>query len=95
MKEVTYEIYNDDKSFFFEKHGFDFNVTTSPMEAGGTYYKTYLFEDGSVWYERMSHYVTNENVTVHNVQLEVKIELQRIDYWSSDISRERTYFERW
>lgn len=95
MKEVTYEIYNDDKSFFFEKHGFDFELTTSLMQEDGTYFKTYAFKDNSVWYERMSHYVTNSTVTVHNVQVEVKVELQRIDYWSSDISRERTYFERW
>ena len=95
MKEVTYEIYNDDKSFFFEKHGFDFELTTSPMQEDGTYFKTYAFKDNSVWYERMSHYVTNATVTVHNVQVEAKVELQRIDYWSSDISRERTYFECW
>lgn len=92
--EVTYEVYNDDKNQFFTKHGWDFEVHTSTMESDGTYVKTYAFDD-AFWYERMSHTVEVVNVTVHGVQVETKIELQKITYWTSDNSRERSYFERW
>lgn len=93
--EVTYEIYNDDKSQFFEKHGFDFECTTSPMEVNCTYTKTYACKDGSAFYERMSHDEQFGTAVAHGISFEVKLEFQKITYWSTDNARERTYFERW
>lgn len=93
--EVTYEVYNDDKNQFFTRHDWDFELTTSPMADDGSYIKTYAFADSSVFFERMSHVVESVNVTVHGVQVETKVELQKITYWSLDNSRERSYFERW
>ena len=93
--EVTYEVYNDDKNQFFTKHGWDFEVTTSTMESDGTYGKAYAFADNSAFFERMEHVTETVNVTVHGVQVETKVELQKITYWTTDNSRERSYFEHW
>ena len=95
MMEVNYEIYNDDKMQFFEKHGYDFECTTSPMEANCTYIKMYACKDGAVFTERMSHEETFATATAHGINFEVKVELQKITYWSTDNFRERSYFERW
>ena len=93
--EVTYEIYNDDKNQFFEKHGWDFESHTSSMSGDGVYGKTYVFKDNSAWFERMSPVTELVTVTVHGVQIETPVKLQKVSYWTTDNSRERSYFERW
>lgn len=93
--EVTYEIYNDDKNQFFTKHGWDFEVNTSSMEQDGTYGKTYAFKDNSAWFERMSPVTETVDVVIHGIKVETRVKLQKISYWTTDNSRERSYFERW
>lgn len=99
MTEVNYRLYNEDKEFFFKKHNSDFNsdytCETSPMTNDGVYIKTYIFTDGSCWYERMSPKVEIAKVSVHGVEVEVPVKLQEVEYWSSDISSSRCYYERW
>lgn len=92
MTEVTRNVYYDDKDWFFSKHNKCWHVDTSPMTESGVYMKTYILDDGSCWYERMSPYTETVRVTVHGVEVEVEVKLQKIEYWSTDISRSRCYY---
>ncbi len=98
MKEVTFEIYNEDKELFFNKHNSnydsDYTCNTSPMTDDGVYIKTYCFTDGANWYERMSPAYETVTVKVHGVQFETQVKLQKIEYWSSEMGS-RFYYEKW
>ena len=95
MTEVTRNVYYDDKDWFFSKHNKCWHVDTSPMTEDGVYMKTYVLEDDSCWYERMSPYTETTKVTIHGVEVEVEVKLQKVEYWSTDISKSRCYFEKW
>lgn len=95
MTEVTNEVFNEDKNYFFTRHNWDYEIRTSPLENDGSYIKTYSFADGANWYEKVSPLETVVTATSHGVQFDAKVKLCKTDYWSSDISRERTYFELW
>ena len=82
MREVTFDVYEEDKDLFFKKHDNDFYSDTSPMTDDGVYIKTYCFNDGACWYERMSPAYENVSVKVHGVKFDTQVKLQKIEYWS-------------
>lgn len=50
MNIVTYDEYNDEKQQFFIRHKNEFKLEQEGNSA--VYYtKTYIFDDGAVWYE--------------------------------------------
>lgn len=92
--DVKYEEYEEDMSKFFAKHNHDFKIDTSPITSKGTYSKTYMFSDGAVWYEHMSPVKEEVDVEVHNTKVSVKIKLLRTEYYSSENSKSKYYYEK-
>lgn len=91
---VTYKEYMEDKQKFFKKHGYNFSEDTSPMDQFGMYYKTYTFEDGAHWYERMNPEWVKETFTIKLAPVEVEVKMFRTEYWNTDNSISRFYYER-
>lgn len=89
----TYEEYTAKKMAFIKKHNGDWRVETSPMDEYGVYYKTYLFEDGAVWYERMSPKYEKVQVEVKRVKTTVEVKLFETEFWSTESGSE-LYYER-
>lgn len=91
---VNYETYNADKQAFFSKHrNSDWGVDTSPMDEYGRYWKTYTFEDGAQWCERMEIKHIPTEVEVKMIKTTIEIELQEIEYWSTE-SPSKCYYEK-
>lgn len=95
---VRYEDYRKDKDAFFKKHRNDFYCETSPMDAYGKYYKTYIFEDGAVWYETMfPEYVKQEveiEVKFVKVKTELEVKMFVTEYYNTDNADSKKYYER-
>ena len=95
---VTYTEYRHDKDVFFRKHRNDFECETSPMDEYGKYYKTYVFKDGAVWYETMfPEYVKQEietEVKLVKVKTEIEIKMFVTEFWNTDNSESKKYYER-
>ena len=91
---VTYKEYSEDKRKFFEKHNYDYVCDTSSMNEYGSYFKTYSFADGAQWCESMGaeHITTTVEVMKANVKVEVK--MFRTEYWSTDNSSSKKYYEK-
>lgn len=86
--------YNQDKQEFFQKHNSEFQSSTSPMDEYGRYSKTYVFEDGATWYESM--YPTYEKgiAEIKGVKVEVEVKLFATEYWSTDNSSSKVYYNK-
>lgn len=97
---VDCRTYTDEKQKFIKKHGKgDWRVETSPMDEYGVYYKHYLFDDGAIWYERMSpawrKAVAEVEVEVGvKVKIEQDVKLFETEYWNSDNATSRKYYEK-
>lgn len=95
---VSYETYKSEKQAFIKKHGKkDWKVVTSPMNEYGIYYKDYIFEDGTHFYERMApvHFKQEVEVAHTMVKVEVEIKMMEIEYFDSDNADSRKYYEKW
>ena len=95
---VNYKEYRDNKDKFFKKHKHDFNTDTSPMDQYGVYYKTYIFTDGAIWYERMAPVWEKVQVEVNvrgvDVKIEQDIKLFETEFFSSDNAESKKYYEK-
>ena len=91
---VSVEEYNAMKNIFFKKHNNDFECQTEGYSAEH-YNKTYMFEDGSTWYESMSREQLVEEIEVKKCKVYVNVDLMRIEFWSSDHSESHYYYEPW
>lgn len=95
---VSSKEYSEQKKSFFKKHNVDWKVETSQMDEYGVYYKTYVFEDGAIWYERMSPAWRSAEAEVEVVK-GVKVKLQRnvklfeTEFFDSDNAGTRKYYE--
>lgn len=90
---VDYKTYMTEKMDFFSEHNHDYFIETSPMDDYGVYYKTYCFEDGAIWYERMSPHTVPVTVEVNGCTCRVEVKLFRTEYWSTE-SPSKYYFEQ-
>ena len=90
---VCYKQYTEDKKLFFEKHNYNYTLDTSSMDEFGRYTKTYMFEDGSVWYEVMSPTLESTEVEIRFVKIKVEVKMLRTEYWSSE-SSSKFYYEK-
>lgn len=96
---MTYEEYNEEKKQFFEKHSYDYRVGTSTMDEYSAYYKTYTFEDGAQWYEKVSLKKEQLGVTAESelagrtVHSQIIINWMCTEYWSTEAAS-KYYYER-
>ena len=95
---VNYETYMNDKKAFLNKHHNDWEVTTSPMNEYGCYYKWYVCKDGAIWYESMSPEYESTEVEVEikmvKVKTTVEVKMLRTEYFSSDDAKSNYYYEK-
>lgn len=93
-KVVDYEKYSSDKKAFLEAHDYEYRVVTSPMDKYGTYHKEYVAEDGAIFYEIISQPAETVTVEIHKVTISVPVKFLRTEYWSSDDSSSKYYYEK-
>ena len=97
MANYTLQTYTEEKQKFFEKHNFDYHVTTDSME-NNKYLKTYCFADNAVWYELMGQVEEPVEITVelHGLPITVKqtVKFAKTEYWSTE-SASNYLYERW
>lgn len=97
---VGYKEYHDAKTAFLNKHSkkSDWKCETSPMDQYGVYYKTYMFEHGAIWYERMAPVWRKAEAEVEVEGIKIKIEqdvkLFETEFWNSDNAASRKYYEK-
>lgn len=93
MKEVTYNDYTKDLEKFIAKHckKSDLDVYTSPY-INGQYHKNYTYIDGQftevnreVW-EKVS-------INIHGQNVDVNIHAIQHEYWSTDDSGSKYWYE--
>lgn len=94
MKIVRSAEYEDMKKSFFRKHNNDFHCYTRGNSAE-YYCKTYVFEDGAIWYEVMEKIYKNAEAEVYGFKIPVEVALMQTEFSSSDDSERRYYFESW
>lgn len=94
MKLETYKEYTAEKAAFFQNHDNDFRVDTSPLQ-GTVYFKTYYFKDGAVWYERMEKKTFRPTVEVMCVPVKVYVDMLETEYWNTDDSTSKLYYEKY
>ena len=94
----SYNEYVEMKQKFMKKHNNDWKVDTSSMNEYGVYYKTYVFADGAVWYERMSPAYRSKEVETEiegiTVKATIEIKLFETEFWSSDDPNSKKYYEK-
>lgn len=92
--QVSYQDYSRNKIAFFNSHGNDYNVHTSGLSDLGVYYKEYAFRDDAVWYERMSPVTELAVACLHGLRIPVDVKLFKTEFWDTDCSVSRYYFEK-
>lgn len=91
---VNYETYNNEKLAFIRKHDKkEWHIETSPMDEYGVYYKTYIFEDGAQWCERMSPEYETIETEVHFVKVKAEVKFLKTEFWSTE-SGSKYYYEK-
>ena len=91
---VTDVRYRYERDMFFKKHKNDFEVQTSPMDECGVYHKEYVFTDGAIWYEVMSPEYVKQEVEIKLCKVTVEVKMFRTEFWSSDDSVSKFYYEK-
>ena len=94
MRIVDYKTYTEEKKKFMEAHDYNYRVETTPMDVDGTYRKTYVFEDGAIWYEVMRPNFVKAEVVVKKVKCNMEVKLLETEYWNTDTTGSSYYYER-
>lgn len=94
MKIVKYDDYAAEFKDFIHKHNNDFKVETKG-HSGEYYNKTYMFEDGAVWYECARKVFETVEIEVHLCKVNQTIALFEVEFWSSKDSASKFYYEPW
>lgn len=94
MNVMTYHEYSLEKRGFFERHDYDYQVETSPMDERGVYHKEYVFKDGAIWYERMSPEWVRQTIEVKRAKVDVDIKMFCTEFWDTDNAASRYYYEK-
>ena len=92
---VSYNAYDELKKDFFRKHHNDYKIKTGPMDGYGNWNKDYVFEDGSVWSEVYSKVVEPIEVEVHYCKVRGVVTLLKTEFYSTDDSKSRYYYEEY
>ena len=97
---TTYQKYNEERINFFKKHnkGNGYKTETSPMDEYGVYYKTYVFDDKAIWYERMAPVwrtvVLEGEVAGVKIKQEAEVKLFEVEYFNTDNATSKKYYEK-
>lgn len=89
---VSRDQYNEEKQRFFRKHG-ENTCHTGEMDKHSKYLKTYAFQDGAAWYEWAYPKYESVEVEVKKVMLTVTVKLLCTEYWNTDNSASKYYYE--
>lgn len=92
--EVSYHDYSVSRAEFFRNHGYDHHVFASTISELGVYYKEYSFRDYAVWYERVSPFTEVAVACVHGICVPVEAKLLKTEFWDTDCSKSRYYYEK-
>lgn len=92
MNIVNYIEYDSDKVNFLK--GKDFSVKTTNFD-NGRYYREYICNDGSIFYEVASKVYEKVNVEVKKVNMEILVELFEVEYWTSLNGTSKYYYEKY
>ena len=91
---VNYNTYNEERKAFFKKHHNYFNCETSYMDCYGRYHKVYSFADGAQWHEIMSPEYVSREVEIKMCKVMVEVKMFRTEFWSTDNSSSKYYYEK-
>lgn len=64
------------------------------MDEYGRYYKLYNFEDGAIWFENMCPIFESFKVEVKKLEIEVEVKLLRTEFYSTEDSKSKFYYEK-
>lgn len=87
--------YNAQKKAFLSKHKGLKRTDTSPMDEYDSYHKEYICEDNAVWYEVMSPYYKTLQLEVNKCNITVEVKLFQTEFWDTDNSKSRYYYEQY
>lgn len=96
MTIVTYKDYSDDLKKFINKHSAKSELTevvTSSYE-NGMYRKSYLYEDGSEFFEVNRTVRAKANAETVGLKFEIEVKLIEHEYWSTDESKSKYWYEK-
>ena len=94
MATLNYQEYTTKKNAFFEKHKYDFRVSTSPMDVYGRYCKDYIFEDGASWHEVVSPTFESATTEIKKVKINVEVKMLRTEFYNTDDATSNCYYEK-
>lgn len=97
MNITSYEEYQEEQKEFLAKRlekGLSMNLTTSEL-FGDTYSKTKSFEDGSTWWEVIRKKTVYQDVEIKKAIVQVKVEMQEVEYWNTDCSESKYWYEKY
>ena len=91
---VTSKEYYNDLGNFLNKHSkYDFKVYTSNFD-NNCYHKEYCFENGATFCEiNEMDFTTMVDVEVYGVTVKTQVNLIRHEYWSTDDSVSKYWYE--
>lgn len=92
---MTYDenIYKQIKDEFMAKHTCERKVYTSPL-VDNKYHKDYCYSDGANWSEITELVEEVVVVVVHSIRTKVTVKLWKTEYFSTDDSKSRYYYEK-
>lgn len=93
MSHVSYEQYTNEKFSFIKRHKNLMTTHTSNME-NDKYLKTYVCNDGKVFYENIYPIYEDVETTTKGLVWKFQVKLMCVEFWSSD-SPSKFYYERW
>lgn len=92
---VSYDEYIKLRKAFFKKHGLDFKVYTSALDEYDRYHKEYVFKDNAQWCEVMGPYYETVTVNVKGVNIDVDVKLFSVEFYNTDDSSSKYYYEKY
>ena len=92
--EVTYKQYQEDLNNFIKKHNsYDLAIKTSNL-TNGSYTKLYMYEDGGVlWEVNDMEYTEKAEIELHGVKMFTDVHLIKHEYWTTDDSTTKVWYE--
>lgn len=91
---VNFEEYQKDLKRFCKKHNQngECKIETSPM-INNCYHKNYIYDDGSNFTEINEIVVEEVEVKVHGIFIKVDVQLWRTEYYSTDDSKSKYFYQ--
>lgn len=96
MNIVKYEEYAEDLTRFINKHSIKSKLTeiwTSQFE-NNMYRKAYMFEDGAEFWEVNRVIYERAASEIKGIRFTVDVKLIEHEYWSTDDSKSRYWYEK-